>query len=218
MCRPTGPRCALPVLADLPAVIDWFVCRAAAQDFPPLMENPDDDGDTATKRSSIAGRRLLVLVGIGVRKTEHHHDLTFPLLHVQGLRFALLMVVTEQVQQAMHDQMRVMGESLLALRTRFASDDRRAEHQVAIDPRLARVRERKHIGRVRLSAIKAVEPIPLALFDEAQGDVTGTTPLKRQDRRHPVAKVPPARHFLFLAGILDDAREGFLSHGLPEVR
>jgi len=90
-----------------------------------------------------------------------------------------------EMQQPVHEQVRVVRGHGLALRLRLAGHDRRADHDVALE-RLRAVDEREHVGRVVLAAIRAIEAAAFGFGDVADGHrgVTGKRcPRPLPDRR-----------------------------------
>lgn len=120
----------------------------------------------------LAGSRSFA--GIRIGKTELRQDLPFARFHRLRLVFAQFVIVTQQMQQAMHDQMCVVRPARLALCTRFSGDDPRTEHQIAAEQwSAARIRERQHVGGMRRATIATVQAKSLALLDETEGDFAG---------------------------------------------
>src|SRR4051812_30756666 len=78
----------------------------------------------------------LVARSIRIAKSEAREDLALAILH--GLRLLVgLVVETEQMQHAVHHDMRPMGVEGLALLACLARDHRRADHEVAERERVA---------------------------------------------------------------------------------
>lgn len=78
------------------------------------------------------------------------------------------MIVSLQVQHAVHHQVGVMRFDALALRSRFAAYHRRAQRDVAVIRCLLRIGERQHVGRVMASAKTAVQRLALDFIDQPQ--------------------------------------------------
>src|SRR5690606_23052841 len=78
------------------------------------------------------------LAPVRIPKAERGEHLPLPILHDLGGRL-LLVIVTDQVQGAVHDEVREMCGQGLALLGRLALDDGGADHEVAEGQRLRSV-------------------------------------------------------------------------------
>ena len=80
------------------------------------------------------------------------------------------MVVSLQVKQAVHEQVRVVGLDRLALAAGLARDDRGADDDVAGE-RPGGVDEGEHVGGVVLAAVLPVEGLAFLAADDAHRDL-----------------------------------------------
>src|SRR5258706_5294361 len=133
---------------------------------------------------------------VGVRKAEPSQHGTLARLHAFRLRRAL-MIMSREVQQAVHQHVRVVRTQALALAARLARHDRRTDHEVAFE-RLREIRKRKHVGRVVLPAEFAVQPAAFGLAHVADGHrsthARGASPLTQRRIRRNVSSVRRALH------------------------
>ena len=107
------------------------------------------------------------LGSVGVRIAELRKN--FALARFHGLGVGLVFVVPAlQVQDAMHDEMGKMRFRRLALFGRFAAHHRRAQDEVAMQARFGGVRKGKHVGRIILAAVVAVQAAAFFGIDETQ--------------------------------------------------
>ena len=93
-----------------------------------------------------------------------HRDLAA--LHAARIGGALV-VVADEMQRAVHDEVRPVRAQALALLARFGAQHVRADDQVAQRCRLGRIRtedrqrrrrKRQHVGRMILAAVAGIEP------------------------------------------------------------
>ena len=128
---------------------------------------------------------------IRIGKSQYAQNAPFTVFH-EVCSCAGFVIITTQMQHAMHRQMRVMSSNRFLLFARFARDHRRAQNNVAagFSPRF--VREGKHIGGVVLAAVTAVERARLPSINDSYGDF-GT---RTKGRKRPAAQLSAGRNSL----------------------
>src|SRR6185437_14111435 len=150
-------------------------------------------------------RNTLIRIG----KAEFREHLALAALHAARIAFPLVAVAL-QVEQAVHQEVRVMGLDALALLARLARHHRRADHDVARDLAARRmvVGKAQDVGRVILAAELAVEAPRLGARDVAHGHVA----VSRKRGARPGAQAPVGRNVGGARGALDG------EHGFPPPR
>jgi hypothetical protein len=117
-----------------------------------------------------------VLLGdrrIGVGKAKARYDLCFARFHRFGVALVLV-VETEKMQDAVHDEMRQMRVRPLALVRGFAIERLAGERNVAVKARavLGFIVRRKgeHVGRIVLASISAVQLVNSGIVCKENAD------------------------------------------------